>query len=140
MKQLILVAGLVSAALLSYGQCEKKVVLTASKTQHLGADSTVQSTDEENTVVEFDRSTIEIAPGDNEKMTGKVNSSTCNWPAPYKNGHSQLRITLTNSAGRTKDATVTIDGKDGRVTLFLELDGMPDRKIRLVADKFEEKH
>jgi len=43
MKTILPAAALLSVGLTGYGQCEKKVVLTASKTEHLGADSAEKS-------------------------------------------------------------------------------------------------
>ena len=139
MKHLLLAAILVSAGLLSYGQCDKKVLLTSSKTEHLGADSSVQRTDDENTVIEFDKTTFNVAPGGGQPMTGKVNSVTCNWTTPFKVGRTQLKVTLSNPDGETKNATITIEGKNGKIILLAELEGEADKKIRLTADKFEEK-
>ncbi|HLZ88647.1 MAG TPA: hypothetical protein VKQ52_15435, partial [Puia sp.] len=111
-----------------------------SKTEHLGADSSVQRTEDENTIIEFDKSTISITPGHEPTMTGTVNSYTCNWATPFKVGRSRLKITLTNPQGETKNATINIEGKDGKIIFLAELDDEADKKIRLVVDKFEEKH
>jgi hypothetical protein len=139
MKRLILAATLVSVGILGYGQCEKKVLLTSSKTQHLAADSSVERTDDETTLIEFDKSNISISPGE-EHMTGTIKSYACNWPTPYKVGKTKLKVTLTNPQGESKDATITIEGKDGKISFLAELDDQPDKKIRLVVEKFEEKH
>ena len=138
MKHLLLAVLLLTAAYFGFGQCGTKVVLTSSQTQHLGADSSVQRTEDEKVVIEFDKSTITISPGDNH-MTGKVDSITCNWTTPYKVGKTRLKVTITNGQGETQRATITIEGKDGRIVLLAELDDTPDDRIQLIADKFEEK-
>lgn len=138
MKHLLLAIVFLTAGYFGFGQCGTKVVFASSQTQHLGADSTVQRTDDEKTVIEFDKSAITISPGDNH-MTGKVDSATCNWTTPYKVGKTRLRVTLTSDQGETKKATITIEGKDGRVVLLGVLDDTPDDRIQLIADKFEEK-
>ncbi|MBN8855174.1 MAG: hypothetical protein BGO55_24795 [Sphingobacteriales bacterium 50-39] len=138
MKHLLLVASILAMGLMSYGQCDKKLRLTSSKTEYLQADSSVQRTVEENTVIEFDKSTITIAPGDHDHLTGTIHSYTCNWAVPYKTGRTRLKVTLKKSEGETKEAVITIDGSNGKVTLLLELDDMPDKKIRVIGDKFEE--
>jgi hypothetical protein len=139
MKHLLLAGLLVAAGLAGYSQCDKKVVLTASKTDHLGADSGVERSVDENTIIEFDRATITVAPGENPKMTGKVNSITCNWTTPYKIGRTQIKATLTNPEGESRDLTITIENKAGKIVLLAVIDEEPEKKIRLVADKFEEK-
>src|SRR5690349_1171127 len=99
MKHFLLAGLLLAVTHIAYSQCDKKVLLTASKTDHLGADSSVQRSVDENTTIEFDHATITVAAGDNPKMTGKVNSITCNWSTPYKVGRTQLKVTLTNPQG-----------------------------------------
>jgi hypothetical protein len=138
MKHLLLAALFLTAGYFGFGQCGTKVVLTSSQTQHLGADSSVQRTEDEHTVIEFDQSAITISPGDNH-MTGKVDSITCNWPTPYKVGKTRLKVAITNDQGETQRATITIEGKDGRIVLLAEVDNMPDERILVIADKFEEK-
>ena len=138
MKHFLLAALFLTAGYFGFGQCGTKVVLTSSQTQHLGADSSVQRTEDEHTVIEFDQSTITISPGDNH-MTGKVDSITCNWTTPYKVGKTRLKVAITNDQGETQRATITIEGKDGRIVLLAEVENMPDERIRVIADKFEEK-
>jgi hypothetical protein len=36
-------------------------------------------------------------------------------------------------------ATITIEGKDGKITFLMEIEEMPDRKIRVWVDEFGEK-
>jgi hypothetical protein len=138
MRHLLLVALFLTVGYFGFGQCGTRVVLTSSQTQHLGADSSVQRTDDEKMVIEFDKSTITISPGDHH-MTGKVDSITCNWTTPYKVGKTRLKVTIIDGQGETQRATLTIEGRDGRIVLLGEVDTMPGERIRLVADKFEEK-
>jgi hypothetical protein len=138
MKHLLLAVLFLTGGHFGFSQCGTKVMFTSSQTQHLGADTSVQRTEDEHTAIEFDQSTITIWPGDNH-MTGKVDSTTCHWSAPYKVGKTRLRVTITNEQGETKKATITIEGRDGRIVLLATLDDMPDERIQLIADKFEEK-
>ena len=100
MKHRLLTILFLTAGYFGFGQCGTKVVLTSSQTQHLGTDSSIQRTDDEKTVIEFDKSTIAISPGDNH-LTGKVDSITCNWTTPYKVGKTRLKVTITNDQGET---------------------------------------
>ena len=138
MKHRLLTILFLTAGYFGFGQCGTKVVLTSSQTQHLGTDSSIQRTDDEKTVIEFDKSTIAISPGDNH-LTGKVDSITCNWTTPYKVGKTRLKVTITNDQGETQRATITIEGRDGKIDLLAEVDSMPDERIRIFADTFEEK-
>lgn len=127
---------------MSFAQCDKKVSLTSSKTQHLDASGALKHADDEKTTVEFNKSDITVSiTGDNgeQKMTGTVKSNDCNWKVPFKDGKTTLNITLNRDAGDSRDFTVTIEGKDGKITLWAESKEEPDDKIKLDIDKFEEK-
>lgn len=139
MKQFLVAAILLTAVTAGYGQCEKKTVLTAAKTEHLAADSSVQQNDDGAVTIEFDKTTFNVNPANESPLTGKVDSVTCNWPTPYKVGKTKMKITLTTAQGEIQKFTVTIEGKAGKVTLYATMDGQPDQMIRLTADKFEEK-
>jgi hypothetical protein len=140
MKQLLLAAVLLTAATAGYGQCEKKTVLSASKTEHLAADSSVERSDDGVITIEFDKTTFLVNPPNESPLTGKVDSLTCNWPTPYKEGKMRMKVTLTNPQGEIQHFTVTIEGKAGKVTLLAVMDDQPDQKIRIIADKFEAKN
>jgi hypothetical protein len=139
MKHLLLAAVLLIAATAGYGQCEKKTVLSASKTDHLAADSSVERSDDGVITIEFDKTTFLVNPPNEGPLTGKVDSVACNWPTPYKEGKIRMKVTLTNPQGETQHFTVTIEGKAGKITLLAVMDGQPGERIRLIADKFEEK-
>jgi hypothetical protein len=139
MKQFLVAAILLTTAAAGYGQCEKKTVLSAAKTDHLAADSSVERSDDGAITVEFDKTTFSVNPPNESPLTGKVNSFTCNWPTPYKIGKTQMKVTLTNAQGETHNFTVTIEGKVGKVILYAAMDDQPDQRIRLIAEKFEEK-
>jgi len=141
MKKMVIALVLLSTgALVSYGQCDKKVVITSSKTLYLGADSAVQRTEDEQTTVEFDRTNITIIPGNaDHKMTGTMKSYVCNWTNAFKDGKTAIKVAVTNDNGNIMNLTITIGGKDGKIDFLAEVDEEPTKKIRLIVDKFEEK-
>jgi hypothetical protein len=139
MKQFLVAAILLTAATAGYGQCEKKTVFSAPKTDHLAADSSVQQSEDGVITIEFDKTTFTANPANESPLTGKVNSFTCNWPTPYKVGKTQMKVTLTNAQGESHNYTVTIEGMAGKVILYGVMDDQPDQMIRLTADKFGEK-
>jgi hypothetical protein len=138
MKKLILGFSLLLAGgITSFAQCSKKIIFTSSKTEYLDTSGTVQNAEDEKTVIESDGKTITITPGDHQ-MTGTIKSDSCNWKIPYKEGKSVIRAVITDN-GEEKKVVLTIEGKNGKVTLLAEVEGMMDRKIRVTADTFEEK-
>lgn len=121
----------------SYAQCDKKVILTASKTEYLGADSVVQRSEDEKSEVVIDKTSISVQPGDRQPMNGTVNSYTCNWTTPYKEGKMVLKTTFSDG-NESKNVTITITGTGGKLLFLAEVEG-EDKKIRLTPDTFEEK-
>ncbi|HTD42494.1 MAG TPA: hypothetical protein VK671_17825 [Mucilaginibacter sp.] len=144
MKSILIALFLLAAcSAMSFAQCDKKVSLTSTKTQHFDAGGTLKHAEDEKTIVEFNKSeiTVTIAKDNgDQKLTGTVKSNVCDWKVPFKDGKTMLNISLSNDGGETRDYTVTIEGKDGKVTLWAESKEEPDDKIKLDADKFEEKN
>ena len=123
-----------------FAQCDKILVLTSSKTDFLDASGTLKKSEDENTVIEIAKTEMTITPGGEEnKMSGPVKSVVCNWKTAFKEGKTIIKAILTDRSGDAKDVTITIEGKDGKVTLLAEVDEMPDHKIKVTLDKFEEK-
>jgi hypothetical protein len=135
MKKQILALLLVAAGFSSYAQCEKKSVLTSSTTEYLTSTGEVRRVKEEITTIEFDSKTITIAPGDHV-MDGTINSITCDWKTPYKEGKTVIKSTIA-MGDQSMDVVITIEGKDGKIILLFEENA--DKRIRVTADKFEEK-
>ncbi|HTK20922.1 MAG TPA: hypothetical protein VL442_15470 [Mucilaginibacter sp.] len=132
---------LAAGSSMSFAQCDKKVSLVSSKTEHLDANGNLKHTDDEKTVVEFNQSdiTVTITHGDgDEKLTGKVKTNICTWQVPFKVGKTLLNVNLSKDDGQSRDFAITIEGKDGKLTLWAESKEEPDDKIQLPIEKFEE--
>lgn len=133
---------LAAGGTITMAQCDKKVSLSSSKTQHLDGKGNLLESVDEKTTVEFGKSDITVnIVNDNgtEKMTGTIKSDSCNWKVPFKEGKTKMNITLSHDNGDSRDFTVTIEGKDGKLTLLAESAEEPDQKIKLDIEKFEEK-
>jgi len=76
--------------------------------------------------------------GDNA-MDGTVNSITCDWKTPFKEGKTIIKATISNPNGQNMNLILTIEGKDGKNMMMAVFEEMPDLKIRMPVDKFEEK-
>ncbi|RYU90476.1 hypothetical protein EWM62_07405 [Mucilaginibacter terrigena] len=120
----------------AFAQCDKAVTLTSSSTNYINREGEVRTKDEEVTVT-INKTELTIIPGDvDKKMTGPISSNTCEWKVPFKEGKSVIKALLTRD-GADRHATVTIEGKDGKVTMTFEAEETMGRKIQVVADKFE---
>ena len=130
---LLFVAGSTAA----FAQCDKTVTLTSSTTNYLNNEGVVQRSKEENVIITLTKTDLTITPGDDHEMTGKISSKTCDWKVPFKEGKTVVKALLTNGNGDDKHVTVTIEGKDGKVTLLFEAEESVGKKIQVVADRFE---
>ena len=140
MKHLIVVILLLFYSAISFAQCDKKIKLSSSKTEFIDTSGNVQDSKDENTIIEISKTSLTITPGEEDHtMTGTIKSSTCNWKIPFKEGKMIIKAVLDDEHGETKNLTITIEGKDGKLTFLGEIEEMPDRKVRLMIDKFEEK-
>ena len=136
----ILMMLLLLGIVFSYAQCGKKQVITASKTEYLDASGNVQRTVDESTTIEYNDSVIVITTGaEGQEMRGIVKSIACEWKTPYKEGKTVIKGPIADPRGDVKNLTITIEGKDGKLLLLAEAEERPERKIRIVIDKFEEK-
>lgn len=140
MKKLFLALLLLGAGVSgAVAQCEKKSVLSSSKTEYLDANGELQRSVDETSTVEFDNKEILIQAGPNTTMQGSISSITCEWKTPFKEGKTVLKAAVTDPQGQTVNLTITIEGKDGKISFIAEIAERPDMKVRLVVDKFEEK-
>jgi len=135
-KQILTLLFVAAAVISSYAQCDKKSVLTSSVTEYLTSSGEIRKSVEEQTTIEFDSKTISIAPGDHT-MEGTIDSISCDWKTPYKVGKTVINTSIASPDGRIMNAMVTIEGREGKITLLFE--ESPDRRIRITLDKFEEK-
>lgn len=127
-------------SLSTQAQCGKKQLITASRTEFLGADSSLQRAEDEPSTVEFDSTKITITHGtQQEMMLGTVSKYTCNWNTPFKEGKTVMKAAFSNEGGEVKSVTITITGKNNKIVFLAEMDDQPDRKIRITADTFQEK-
>jgi hypothetical protein len=122
---------------IGFAQCNTKTVFVSSTTEYLDSNNVVEQSVPEKTTIVMDKTTVSITPGDHE-MKGAIKENTCNWAVPYKEGKSVVKTALTDESGDVKNATLTIEGKDGKVTLIAEIEEMPGKKIRVTADSFQE--
>lgn len=126
---------------MSYSRCDKNTILTSSTTEYLDAKDSVEYTEPEKTVIEISKTEIIISPANQVEriMHGKISSTECNWPKPFKEGKTVIKAVFVNRNGETKNGTITIEGKNGSVIFLMQAKENPEFKIRVKADKFEEK-
>jgi len=136
---LLLVIGAFSAK--SMAQCDKKILYTSVKQEWLNAKDEVQKNDSDKVTVEVSKTGIVFMHNDdpNDEMKGDIKEINCDWTEAYKNGKTTIQATVTEGHGDVHDAAVTIEGKDGKMVLIIELKDHPDMRIKAYIDKYEEK-
>ncbi|MGY4538486.1 hypothetical protein ACVW0P_002906 [Mucilaginibacter sp. UYNi724] len=120
----------------TFAQCDKKVTFTASTSTYLNDKGAVEKTKNEETIVTLDNKEVNITTGGRPELAGVVKTYTCNWVNSFKTGKSVISTVMVDG-GSELHAIITIEGKDGKVTLTFEAAEMPGKKIVLIADKFE---
>jgi len=114
----------------------------SNKTEDLDAANTIKGTKEEKVTVDITKTAIRIAPGDNpaKALTGSFTGVSCLWKEAFNNGKTIISTTLSDQQGHGKNATVTIEGADGKITILLQTQECPGCITRLLVDKHEELH
>jgi hypothetical protein len=136
-KTLIITFLMVAGTTAGFAQCDQTVTLISSKTNQFDDQGHIDSRDE-HTVITISKTEITIVPGGDHKMTGPINSKSCDWKTPFKEGKTVIKAKLSDENGdHEKNATITITGAAGKVTLTFEAEEMPGKKIQVIADKFE---
>ncbi|WP_183560090.1 hypothetical protein [Mucilaginibacter sp. SP1R1] len=132
---------LLAGSTVCFAQCDKSFTLTSSKTEYLDDKGNVDRAADEQTVVEINQSKVSVTiENGKQTLTGVIKSNTCNWATAFKDGKSIINTSLSEESGNgEKDYIFTIEGKDGKIRFVAESAQMPDKKIRLTIDKFEEK-
>lgn len=126
----------------SQAQCEKKILWTSGKQAFTNGKDEVQKETQDKITVEVSKTAIIFNHNDdpNDVMTGRITEADCNWTDAFKNGKTIIKAELTEGHNDRHDAVVTIEGKDGKVTITLELNDKPDMKIKAFVDQYEEKN
>lgn len=140
MKKLLLLSAMLLTTAISYGQCDQAVVLKSSKTEYVNRSGVVERSVDEYSTVEITKTQVFITPGSGDPMNGTIKSvSSCQWTTPYQEGKSVLKADFTNPEGGIMHGTMTIEGMGGKLSFTMEVEEIPDLKIRISLISFMEK-
>lgn len=125
----------------SNAQCNKKILWTATKEEFLDSTNQVTHTDQDSVTLETGDSGIIINHNNipQDQLTGTIKDATCNWSEPFKNGKSTFKSNLTEASGDEHNGNFIIEGKDGQISILIELTDKEGMKIKLYVSKYEEK-
>jgi hypothetical protein len=121
-----------------FAQCDKTIVLNSSKTDHIDATGALLRTEDEAVVIEISKTEVNVAVNGDHKIKAVIKSNTCDWKIPFKDGKTVIHG-VAQRDGQDKPVTLTLEGKDGKVTLLFQMDEALDDRVRVTIDKFVEK-
>ena len=139
MKQKVLfLFSTIAISICCYSQCDKKNILSATGAEVLNDQNEVIIKDTIRvTTIKYDSKTIEIIT-EFSTIYGTIDSISCNWKLPYKEGKTYIRGTLNYENGDQWVSKLTLTGKDGKLSLLVDIDHPQANPMRFVLDKFEE--
>lgn len=138
MKKIILLLACSLIGYIGYSQCGKRNLVTSNKMEQLEANGEVGRVREETLTIEFDGKEIIATPPDDQVARGQVTSITCEWKTPYKEGKTVIKAHLVDPNNNEFDVEITIEGKEGKLTMMIDLQSA-GRKFKCYVEKFEEK-
>lgn len=128
----------IAISTISYGQCDKKIILAATGVEVLNRENDVKMRDTIRvTTVKYDSKDIEVETGYNTRY-GTIDSIYCDWKIPFKEGNTYIRATLRFENGEQWVTKLSLTGKDGKLTLLVDMEHPQASVMRFVLDKFEE--
>lgn len=141
MQNIILaIALLLFTAFASQAQCDKKVKWHATSRDIIDSEGKVVNTKPATITIETSGKTVslDMLEYPDQKADGVVKEVTCNWTELFKNGTAVYNAVLTRVNGDTTGATITIEAKDGKITLTINVEKARGRIVRMNIDKYEE--
>ncbi len=139
MKKVFLIFALSSSTLIAAAQCDKGVIYFSGKAEFLDTAGKVERSEEARVVLKVSKTSVILTHNDDEDDTlnGDNTNFTCNWSEPFKKGITTFAAQFADRRGDTKDATVSIKGKDGKTEILINFKEW-GKTLRLEANRYEE--
>lgn len=133
---ILLLAG--SAAI---AQCDKHVVYYSDKQERLNAEGDVIDTKTDAVSIEFTKEAIVVNVGDRPgALKATIQATTCEWKEVYKEGKAVYKVWFQRpDIGESTEGAMTVEGKEGKLQLMVEMDRLEGKRIRILVNKYEEK-
>src|ERR1051326_2688087 len=139
MKEILVIGFMFIAAVAANGQCQKKITWKSQKTEFLDANGKVQDVKDQPTKIETTPGHITVTTEqDGEVIEGDIKDFACDWSEPFKNGKTTFTSLMAKSSGETRHVMITIEGKDGKIDIIVEVEKMQGKKMRMLIDDYKE--
>jgi hypothetical protein len=138
MKVILLSFILSIASLHAISQCDKKVNWYGTKGEMYDANGGLLDTKLDSIFLQTDPQKITLRfKNDDKALEGTVKEKICDWKEPYKNGKTVYHTTVFLE-GASSNADFTIEAKDGKITLSLDIEVKKERKFMIYIDGYQE--
>ena len=138
MKIIFFFVMLVITGIEANSQCDKKVTWFATKGEMYHTNGTLLDTKLDSIFFETDEQTINLRfKFDDKPLDGTITEKICDWKEPFRNGKSvyHARVFVDEESS---NAIFTVEAKDGKITLSLEIEVRKERRFVIYIDKYEE--
>lgn len=137
MKAILLFSIVLVSSFNAICQCDKKITWYAAKGEMLDASGALLDTKNDSVFFETGPQNFSLRFKSDEKgLEGTINEKTCDWKEAFKNGKTVYHSTVSVDY-RTSNATLTLEGKDGKITLSVVIDALEGRKFRIYIDGYK---
>jgi len=125
----------------SMAQCDKKVVYTSDKQEMISPEGEVVNNKTDALTIEFTKESITINVGDKVgAMTATIQETTCQWKEIYKEGKAIYKVEFQKpESGETTTGSMTVEAKEGKLQILVEMARLEGKKVRVLVNKYEEK-
>lgn len=129
------------AATATIAQCDKKVVYTSDKQEMISPEGDVVNNKTDALTIEFTKENITINVGEKPgALTATIKSRTCEWKEIYKEGKAVYKVEFQKpESGETSEGSMTVEVKEGKLQILVEMARLDGKKIRVLVNKYEEK-
>lgn len=141
MKTFIAILLLCAVSGASIAQCDQKTNYVSAHSAMVDKSGKVLESRQDTAMIEVTKTDVKISFNNDDRatLTGHIDQQTCNWAEPYKNGKTVIKTVLEDVSGDLKHVVLTIEGKDGKITIIGEAQERPNENVQFVVDKVEQK-
>ena len=138
MKFILAVVMLVVSGMQANSQCDKKVTWYAVKGEMYDANGGLLDTKSDSIFLVTEPQKVSLRfKSDEKELEGTVTQKKCDWKEPYKNGKTVYNTTVLLD-GVSSSAVFTVEAKNGKIILTLEIDARGGRKFVIYLDSYKE--
>ena len=132
---------LLLAGTAAIAQCDKNVVYYSDKQEMLSPGGDVEENKTDVLSIEFTKETITVSIAENPGvLTASIQETTCQWKDIYKEGKAIYKVIFKKpNSEETTDGTMTVEAKEGKLYILVEMAKFEGKKVKISVNRYEEK-